>query len=304
MHLLAPSPSAPRRSPRANRAPEGFTLIEILVASAVLIILVAMVASIVQSGNTVISSSRKHLSADSEAREVFGQFGMDLARMPRRVDLDVLTSSANSAIFFYSEAPGFQSGTDQHLYNKLSLVGYRVNNKAQLERLGKGLTWDNPPFLTFASPPLTTNSKPEDETRIANAWNSTVGAGPAYTNGVDDDYHLVAKGVFRIYYCFQTTNGDIKAAPTVNALNGPLGDASSLILTLAILDEDSRKLATNTSQLASALPEPTLTGKVLPAEQWQSAVNNVFKFAQDAGIPTAAASRVRIYQRSFPLNSQ
>lgn len=293
------------RLPPIHRRPCGFTLIEILVATAVLIILVTMVASIVQSGNTVIASSRKHLSADSQAREVFGQFGMDLARMPRRADLDVLTSSSNNAIFFYSEAPGFQSATDTRQYNKLSLVGYRVNDKAQLERLGKGLNWENQPFLTYANQPVTTNSTPVAASTIAKAWDSVVGTEPAYGNGADDNYHLLADGVFRIFYCFQTTNGVYTKTPTATALTGPLGDASALILTLAILDEDSRKLATDTSKLASALPEPDLSGPnpKLPAETWQSAIDNVSKFAQDANIPVAAASRVRIYQRSFPLNT-
>lgn len=291
------------RPPPIQRRPGGFTLIEILVATAVLIILVAMVASIVQSGNTVISSSRKHLSADSEAREVFGQFGMDLSRMPRRTDLDVLTSSSNNAIFFYSEAPGFQSTTDSRQFNKLSLVGYRVNDKAQLERLGKGLNWENQPFLTFADQPITTNSTPLAASTIAKAWEPVVGSSPTYSDGVDDNYHLFAEGVFRIFYCFQTTKGTYTTKPAASAISGPLGDASSLILTLAILDSESRKLATNTSKLASALPDPDPSGGKLPAETWQSAVDNVSQFAQDADIPAAAASRVRIYQRSFPLTS-
>lgn len=291
-----------RRQP-SDHDPDGFTLIEILVATAVLIILVAMVASIVQSGNAVISSSRKHLSADSEAREVFGQFGMDLARMPRRNDLDVLTSSSNNAIFFYSEAPGFQSAADSRQFNKLSLVGYRVNSQAQLERLGKGLTWENQPFLTYSSQPLTTNSTPVPDSTISETWKAAVGSAPAYGNGVDDNYHLFADGVFRIFYCFQTTNGAYTKKPASTAITGPLGDASSLILTLAILDSESRKLVTDTSKLATALPDPDLSNNKLPAETWQAAVDNVSRFAQDAGIPTAAASRVRIYQRSFPLTS-
>ncbi len=256
MQLSASSPLRYMQLRRNFRRSGGFTLIEILVATAVLIILVAMVASIVQSGNTVISSSRKHLSADSQAREVFGQFGMDLARMPRRNDLDLLTSASNNAIFFYSEAPGFQSGTDTRQFNKLSLVGYRVNDKAQLERLGKGLNWENQPFLTFATQPLSTNSTPLPESTIAEVWKPTVGAKPTYTNGTDDNYHLLADGVFRIYYCFQTTNGDFTKAPTANARTGPLGDATALILTLAVLDEDSRKIAADSSKLAAALPEP------------------------------------------------
>lgn len=300
----------PLRSPKNASPPAagitGFTLIEVLVATAVLALLVLLIASILQSGSIVISGSRKHLGADAEAREVFSQFGMDLARKPRRADLDVLLSASNSALFFYSEAPGFQSGSDTRQFNKLSLVGYRVNEDAQLERLGKGLTWDSPPFLTYSVQPPTTNSVPLAASTIPGVWGQTVGSAPVYADGTDANYHLLAKGVFRLFYCFRKPDGSLILEPTPDPTRGKFADTSTLILTLAVLDEESRRPLSDTSKLATALPAPTqsdLTAGRLPAEIWQAAVNNNAQFAADAGIPAATAARVRIYQRSFPLDS-
>ncbi len=300
-----PPKNAPRLVADPQRAALAFTLIEVLVATAVLALLVLLIASILQSGSVVISASRKHLGADAEAREVFSQFGMDLARKPRRADLDVLLSSSNNALFFYSEAPGFQANSDVRQFNKLSLVGYRVNDEAQLERLGKGLTWDSPPFLTYAPQPPTTNSAPLTASTIPGVWGQTVGSTPVHADGVDPNYHLLAKGVFRLFYCFQKTDGSLSLTPAFDPIKGKLADASALILTLAVLDEESRRPLNDIVKLAAALPTPTqsdLTAGRLPAEVWQGAVDNNTQFASDAGIPAATAARVRIYQRSFPLD--
>lgn len=289
-----------------SRAGQAFTLIEVLVATAVLALLVLLIASILQSGSVVISGSRKHLGADAEAREVFSQFGMDLARKPRRADLDVLLSASNNALFFYSEAPGFPSTSDPRQFNKLSLVGYRVNDAAQLERLGKGLTWDAPPFLTYAAQPPATNSAPLAASTIPGMWGLTVGSAPVHADGADANYHLLAKGVFRLFYCFQKTDGSLILAPSFDPTRGKLAETSALILTLAVLDEESRRPLSDLSKLATALPTPTqsdLAAGRLPAEVWQASLNNNAQFASDAGIPATAAARVRIYQRTFPLDS-
>ena len=82
----------------------AFTLIELMVAAAVLVMLVLLVAQIVQGGGLAISGSRKHLGADAQAREVFSRFDLDLSRMPKRPDLAAVLSAGNNAIFFFSES--------------------------------------------------------------------------------------------------------------------------------------------------------------------------------------------------------
>lgn len=275
-------------------------MLEILVAVAVLGLLVMMVTQLVQSGSMAIAGSRKNLSADAQAREVFSRFALDVAQMAKRVDMDAIFSDqdGNKKIFFYSESPGFASSSNN--LSPISLVGYRVGANAGLERLGKGLPWSgtgHPAFLTYSS----TTSSAEPQSTLAGAWSSAVGASPTY-DGTDTDYHPLAPGVFRFEYCFQKKDGSYTL---VRDPSKGFRDVSAIVLSVAVLDGDSRKIASDTSKLADALPSPTasdLASAKLPAEIWQTLVNNNAAFASSAGIPAAAAQRVRIYQRAFPLN--
>jgi prepilin-type N-terminal cleavage/methylation domain-containing protein len=309
-HKISRLPSHPKKLPvktstqglsfqRVVRG--GFSLLEILVAVAVLGLLVLMVSQLVQSGSTVISGSRKNLSADAQAREVFSRFALDVAQMAKRADMDAIFSDqdGNKKIFFYSESPGFASSSNN--LSPISLVGYRVGANDGLERLGKGLPWSgagHPAFLTYAS---TNSTTALPQSTLAGAWSSAVGASPTY-DGVDTDYHPLAPGVFRFEYCFQKKDGSYTL--TRDPSKG-FRDVSAIVLSLAVLDGDSRKIAPDTSNLAEALPSPSaseLTDDKLPAEIWQAKVNDYAAFSSSAGIPVAAAQRVRIYQRAFPLN--
>ena len=78
-------------------------------------------------------------------------------------------------------------------------------------------------------------------------------------------------------------------------------DVSAIVLTLAILDDKSRKIITGA---ISGLPlcDAADASPVQPvATSWKASVNNSADFAAASGIPNAAASQVRIFQRTFYL---
>lgn len=293
---------------------KAFTILELLVAVAILAILVILIAQLVQSGSSVIARSRGHLSADSQAREVFSRIGRDLAGMPVSIDHAPVVSAKNDKMFFYSESPGFTTlATDQA--STLSLVGYRVNTNAQMERLGSGLGWTSasaPVFLSYATNTLATNSAPIGASTLEGAWGSVLGSGSSY-EGTSSDYHLIADGIFRVAFTFRKSDGSyvlpyvLLNSSSSDASKGVLSGVTSVIVTLAVLDADSRKIASDVAGLAGALPDPTqanLDAGELPAEVWEKVVRNSASFANAAGIPLAAASKVKIYQRSFPLKLQ
>lgn len=296
-----PNPRGARSLRNVLRVP-GFTILELLVAMAVLAMLVLMVSQLVQSGTAVIAGSRKNLGADAQAREVFSRFALDVAQMVKRPDLDAVFSDqpGNKKVFFYSESPGFASSATN--LSTLSLVGYRVGATTGIERLGKGLPWSGSggvTFLTYTNS-IATNALPAST--MAGTWPAVIGTAPDY-EGTDADYHPLAQGVFRLEYFFQKKDGSYTLARDQNQ---GFRDVSAIVLALAVLDGDSSKIATDTSKLAEALPGPTaanLTNNILPAELWQDIVNNSAAFASSAGIPQAAAARVRIYQRAFPLKT-
>ncbi|HSI84247.1 MAG: type II secretion system protein J [Candidatus Methylacidiphilales bacterium] len=304
---------------RARARVAAFTLVEMIVSVGVLALLMLMVAQLVHSGNLAISGSRKRLSADAQAREVFSRFEMDIRRMPLRADVDFLLSANNRVFYFFTEAPGFYSGSTAQ-QGGVALAGYRVSTNGQLERLGKGLGWTNTLFLTYPVS-ASTNATPLPASTLPTAWAPVIGTAPLYQDGADSDYHVLADGVFTAFYCFQKKDGTYALTPdyspsgSPSATNAALAlsgagrfrDASAIVLTLAVMDGDSRKIIADFKKLAAAMPQPVqadMDARTLPAQRWQAALENPVAFATAAGIPASAVGRIRIYQRSFPLFPQ
>ncbi len=218
----------------------GFTLVEILVATTVLILLVLLVTRLTDSTSKVTIGSRKHMDADGQARVVFDRMGYDFAKMPRRADLDCIFSNQiasnppnapNDAMYFYSEAPAYYDGgsSDFTPRSTTALIGYRINAAWQLERLGKLLTWDGSaaaatpgavvclsyPAATV-SPSPTATPTPFPASTLLGSWPSAVGKAsdiPPYSAGTDTDFHVLGEQVFRLAFCFLLRPYTIPAVP-------------------------------------------------------------------------------------------
>jgi prepilin-type N-terminal cleavage/methylation domain-containing protein len=145
---------------RSHSFRAGFTLVEMLVAIAVLAIILVTASKILSTTATLTTSSNKHMDANDQARAVFDRMADDFARIVRRNDVDYIfwKTSGNDAMYFYTEGASYfdsstytvpnANATIGSEKNPVSLVGYRVNNTPtspdynQLERLGKALSWD------------------------------------------------------------------------------------------------------------------------------------------------------------------
>jgi hypothetical protein len=164
-------------SPRRTKL--AFTLVEMLVSIAVLVLIMTFIAQMMNSVTLSTTLSDKHIDTDNEARLVFDRMAMDIAGMPLRNDLDYLfvkenmnTGSGVSAggvndlsdkMFFYSDAPAYFSSSNSELFptstavdpkSNIALIGYCINTGSNniggdttpqpyfLQRLSKGLTWD------------------------------------------------------------------------------------------------------------------------------------------------------------------
>ena len=345
------------------RSARAFTLVEILVATSVLILLLALVSQLVNSASKVTTQSSKHIDADTQARMVFDRMAIDFANIINRSDVDVLFSKAvgNDAFFFLSQAPAY-SGTDSGL-SGAALVGYRVTGTSvgassyappfSLERLGQGLVWSGtsngtatvPGSVVFHSGTATATN-----TLVQN-WGTELGSAP-YTGGTSNCYHSIGDQVFRMEICFQVkhlTNGTMDGVVYSNSpvavssatkitdiipssgsagarwydtttnrayfctgtnAGGPvwqpngLNDVVSIVVTLAILDSNSRKLvfgSAYSSLISSVFSDPTDSDPTLPAKTWKANLENALK-SHSTGIPDTAASQIRIYQRFFYLS--
>jgi prepilin-type N-terminal cleavage/methylation domain-containing protein len=233
---------------------DAFTLVELLVAMAVLLLLVGMVTQLTNTAAVTITDSNKHMDADSQARLIFDRMAIDFAKMLKRTDVDYVfyktvghgNSSANDAMFFYSEAPAYYENTTiaPSLKSPVALVGYRVNSVLQLERLGKGLTWDGatnnsstPPmpggvaFLSTSGGAIPaykstiagdcTSANPGNWTNLGTAPGA-FGISSAFSDGRDIDYHVLAEQAYRLSIAFLLNDGTISARPILSStqLNG------------------------------------------------------------------------------------
>src|SRR5437762_1988983 len=111
----------------------GFTLIEIMVAVAVLVILILFVVQLTNSATAITRIGTKHMDADTQARTVLDRLGFDISRMIRRNDLDYYIKGAaaytghgnghgwgqrlqggqqgSDQIAFFGQVPGYPAGS-------------------------------------------------------------------------------------------------------------------------------------------------------------------------------------------------
>src|SRR2546430_13284455 len=131
----------------ARRTDFGFTLVEMLISTAVLVLLILVVTQVINTAATTVRPANKHIDTDTEARTVFDRMAVDFAQMLKRTDVDYYVKAnaikypghsgghkkggggpsgqtdLNDYIAFYCQAPGYSSGSP----SPMSLVAYRLN---------------------------------------------------------------------------------------------------------------------------------------------------------------------------------
>jgi len=187
----------------------AFTIVELLVSIAVLVVLVFLIARLFSSVSVITASDNKRMDANTQLRPLFDRIAVDFSQMVKRSDVDYYpkspstTQTGNDQLAFYSTVSGYYPSTGSQ--SPISVVGYRINSTSgstsfnKFERMSKGLMWngvsssDTP--VVFL--PLT----------ISATW-------PAATNGNSDpDYELIAPYVFRFEYYYLLKNGNLSDTP-------------------------------------------------------------------------------------------
>lgn len=199
----------------------AFTLVELLLSMALVMILMLVVTQIMRSTQMVTSASRKHLDADDEARMVFDRMEGDIARMVKRTDVDFLINkvNGNDSFYFYSESPSLSLGlTNTTGTNSVALIGYRVNadttssDFGQVERLSVGLGYNinntgdlgsnNMVFLTYNSYQQQSTNVPNPLLTNTPLINSTITGAFVKALGDSNNYQVISPDVFRMEVCF------------------------------------------------------------------------------------------------------
>ena len=305
----------------------GFTILELLVAMAVLALLVVMVAQLTISATATITGSRKHMDADTQARAIWDRLAMDIGKMVKRGDVDGIVKGANvdnptnppgmsgnDAMFIFSEAPGYSSTLTPTQKSPVTLVGYRINETGTsdapayvLERLASAIPWGGSSGVVFLTR-ATSGSSPASGSSIATGWSGAVGTiGGNYKDGTSADFQVIGDQVFRFEYCYLLKDGTFSNTPFIAPHTTAQGmqDVAAIVVAFAILDSTSRKIAPDLKKLSETLLDVPLdaTHQKLMAEAWKKAISAP-DFASSVGIPQLAAGHVRIYQRFFYLNNK
>ncbi len=254
---------------------QAFSLIEILLAVAVLAIIVTFVAQLTNTASSLITQGNKHLDVDSEARVVLDRIGIDIANMLKRSDVDYwlkqsgaryypghsaghsngnghskqVTQQGSDQMAFYSQVPGYYpSGYSSTQNSPISLVAYRINTTSnQMERMCKGLLWNgvsNPTGQNPVQPVLFSPSPIPSTLTIATNWQA------ATNTNFDSDYEVIGPNIFRFEYYYLLKNGqvtdnpwdtDTTLVPLHTSING-LTDVQAILVAIAAIDSKSRPL--------------------------------------------------------------
>jgi type II secretory pathway component PulJ len=318
--------SAPPKSEIRDLKCSGFSLIELLTASAVLVLMVVLLTSMFSSLTTSTSRSGQMLDIDLTARQALDRIGRDFAMMPLNQGLDysLTKQDGNDEFSFFSRVPGVLPGGGDG--SGLTLVTYRVND-GNLERRAVAQTFDDLNFLTY---------------NTAGAIVANTGITKALTAAGSDAvaFHILAENVFRFELGFLLKSGaynplplDLTQNPAQNTMPGfrrwttrPIGDfaevttstgpnnvawrhlgwqdVQAIVVNIVAIDKKNAGRMTDAelTSLADNFPDATASPAAsleLTGTAWQTILAN----PAGLGIPVAVANGIRAYQRAFNLNS-
>lgn len=265
-----------RPLPHSGRNGSGFTILELLVAMAILAIVVVIAFQVIGMAGKTVSTDNKKIDGLMQARQALDRFGLDWNARVVRDDVPVsLTSQpGNDSISFVSRIPA-PTGD-----RAMAVVDYQVNTNVtgsdtyKLERGALGFNWNGgtPVFTT----PMT--SLPALQT----------------TNR-----QTLSPGVFRLKYALLQKETGTSSAVLTNGSTTTLTNLAAVVVAVGVIDDKSRKLltASQLQSLAAALPDPPASNPD-PLATWQAAINSP-GFAATAGVPPIVVPGIRVYQRYF-----
>jgi hypothetical protein len=281
---------------------KAFTIVELLVSVAVLVVLVLLVSRLFSSAAAVTTSGNKRMDAEGQIRPLFQRIAVDISEMVKRSDLDFFgknTAAPNSAggsmagndqIAFYSAVTGYYPSSGSQ--SPISLIAYRVNGQNKLERVAKGLLWNG---VSASSTPVVFLPS-----TIAGSWASATDLTAAPTPDPDTD--LIAPYVFRFEYYYLLKNGNLSATPWDTSAGhssvSGLQDVAAVSVAVATIDPRSRVLISDSQLTTLAGRLPDFSASMKPGDllsQWQAALDGT------TDIPRPSVSAVRIYERYFYL---
>jgi len=214
-------------SPKLRRIwPKGFTLLEILVASTLLIIISGFLLQLLSGTSRLIEQNRGRFSADTRAQAVLGLLDEEIQDGIIRPDLAAFPGG-RMELYTRRRAQGGD--------RPVSLVGYHVDTTAgTLQRAAIPTSWTPASATDFSFG--NTNSLP---------------LLPAYTS-TNPAWREVASGVVALRLTFVGIDG---LASTTQFIQGGTNATSGVLVTVATIDDRTESRLRDTGKLTPFLQD-------------------------------------------------
>lgn len=270
-----------------HRCP-AFTILELLVAIAVLAMIVGLLATAMSEASRLTVRGHKQMDLDSDARLVFDRIASDIRRLVPGDDIDagfVTDDSGNSRPAFFTRVRGV-GGTSSSV-RPVSLVGYRLfqagarnvgSPPLQLQRAAVASEWTGS-FLTFSETP---------DLRRADG---------VFAFSDPGAFQSLSEQILRFSIRFLVEEEDgsyrLQALPPDR-----IESIRAFVIGLAMLDLRSQEILTSDQILsvASAFSNPAEGADFLTA--WNSILTA--PTFPPHGVPAGATTGLRVYQRTIP----
>lgn len=253
----------------------GFTLVELLVAMAILAVILVGTVQITGIAQGSVRWAEKKIASDSGARQLTALLERDLREMIRRPDapFEFQLQPGNDSLAFLATRTGYARG-DASADRSASLVRYDTDPAGRFTRACLGFGFEG-----------------EDTVPLDPA--------AALPDIPDENRQVVSDTVFRVEFEFLVDDGSAifrqqKAPATLEALRG-------IITTVAVLDPQSRGVLNDGDipKLAALFDDSRDTET--PASDWTATVlANTTRGT--SGIPADVFRGVRAYEQTLLLD--
>ena len=243
--------------PSRGQLARGFSLLEVLVATAVLCVLVLLLNQIISSTMDVVGQGRRFFEIHSKARAALDLLGRDLSQGLYREDIEksFQDDSSNSALVFFTRRGAALPVSANSLdFRQLSLVVYKARDEEStgfsLWRGAVNVQWDG--VGTYPAVASLNSPMPFDKTSISEGYKAATGAGGTF--------EPILKGVARLELRFLANDG--KYYSTYEGLpNGAVAKAA--VVTLLVIDEKTEVVVRSNPALLTAFRQNFLGNSYL-----------------------------------------
>lgn len=239
----------------------GFTVIELLVATAVLALMVVFIAEIISMAGRTVARTEKRQGAESDSRLSLDRLGADLSAGIFRPDvpIEAVKTPGNDTLHFYSGVEGYGGS------RRVSAVSYRIGTNANLLELERGA--------------------------VAAGWtNAGVAFQGSFPTIANSDHEVLAESILRLELAFLKSDGSLQTNAAAN-----LEDVRSVVVAVAAVDPRTRGVISTSDleKIADALPDAV--NNKTPIETWEAsgARNGI------SGVSPQATQGLRFYQRYY-----